>query len=189
MLEDYETDAVFALMVRVLKEHKRRDEAQKALEEAQKTISEANIAWVKGMEAIKFFCPEKEGADLWKEVAKALGNERYVEAFHLAGMGEDLEERVRQRALDNTQMSDADANIKDRVLELLRKAGSEGTTARTIIDELRSEGVEMHDKTVGMTLYRLSQDGQSRRQGRMWYPIELPTDGKDDLPSVADVFE
>lgn len=63
-----------------------------------------------------------------------------------------------------------DGSIREAVLEQLRKAGEVGAKAgdirRVIEDKL---GRKLHDKTIGMTLYRLSQRGFSRRDGWTWY--------------------
>ena len=53
----------------------------------------------------------------------------------------------------------------------------------TIKEFIASQNIEMHDKTVGMTLYRLSKDGLARRDGRTWFYVapkeetENPGDG------------
>lgn len=67
-----------------------------------------------------------------------------------------------------TQVSGA--SVRELVLSALRAAGTAGTKAppiRESIEKLR--GARLHDKTVGMTLYRLSQDGLARRVGRTWF--------------------
>jgi hypothetical protein len=69
--------------------------------------------------------------------------------------------------------------VREIVLEKLKEAGTEGTKAaelRKVIETAR--GTQLHEKTVGMTLYRLSQEGVARREGRTWFfvpPLEDET--------------
>jgi hypothetical protein len=63
-----------------------------------------------------------------------------------------------------------DVSIRDIVLERLRLAGSDGVKASEITAHLNSvRPQKVHEKTSGMTLYRLSQDGLARREGRTWF--------------------
>lgn len=64
--------------------------------------------------------------------------------------------------------------IKDRVLEILKQAGPEGTKTALIREHLAMAfGIKTHEKTVGMTLYRLSQENPPlvRRVGRIWFSV------------------
>jgi hypothetical protein len=63
-----------------------------------------------------------------------------------------------------------DGSVRDMVLHLLKEAGAKGIAATAIRKEIEtSRGAELHYKTVGMTLYRLSQDKLARREGRTWF--------------------
>jgi hypothetical protein len=60
--------------------------------------------------------------------------------------------------------------IKDIVLDRLKTAGPKGSKAAPIRDHIeRVYGEKIHEKTVGMTLYRLAKDGLVRREGRTWF--------------------
>jgi hypothetical protein len=61
--------------------------------------------------------------------------------------------------------------IADRILEFLQGAAALGSKAAPIRDFLKQQGINTHEKTVGMTLYRLSQEGLVRRDGRIWFFI------------------
>lgn len=60
--------------------------------------------------------------------------------------------------------------VRDAVLEQLKAAGAHGTTASALRNAVeRNRSTKLHDKTIGMTLYRLSQDRVARREGRTWF--------------------
>jgi hypothetical protein len=63
--------------------------------------------------------------------------------------------------------------IREIVLDRLRGAGAEGKRASAIQKYIeRVYGAELHQKTVGMTLYRLAQEGLVRREGRTWFFVQ-----------------
>lgn len=62
------------------------------------------------------------------------------------------------------------ATVRELVLEMLANSYPEPLRAKTINERLAANhGLEMHEKTVGMTLYRLSQIHMSKRKGFDWY--------------------
>jgi hypothetical protein len=66
----------------------------------------------------------------------------------------------------------ATASVRDLVLERLEVAAQKGAQAADIrksIEALRKQ--QLHEKTVGMTLYRLAQEGLARRDGRTWFYV------------------
>jgi hypothetical protein len=63
-----------------------------------------------------------------------------------------------------------EVTIKDLVLDLAEKAYPAPVRASRLRHDLISRGHDIHEKTVGMTLYRLSQAGYVRRIGsRDWF--------------------
>ena len=60
--------------------------------------------------------------------------------------------------------------IRELTVEWLKTAGDSGIKAATIRQQIESKyHINLHDKTVGMTLWRLSQDGLARREGHTWF--------------------
>ncbi len=59
--------------------------------------------------------------------------------------------------------------IKTLVLEAAEKAHPNPIKAADIRHQLAASGHIIHEKTVGMTLYRWSEKGCTRREGRDWY--------------------
>lgn len=70
--------------------------------------------------------------------------------------------------------------IKDFVADSLRKAGDHGIKAAEIRLLLQAtHNIETHEKTVGMTLYRLSREGLARRDGITWFFVPPPAEKKN----------
>lgn len=62
--------------------------------------------------------------------------------------------------------------IKDVILDRLTSAGGAGAKATEIRNFIASTYAgEIHEKTVGMTLYRLLRDGRVRREGHTWFIV------------------
>ena len=60
--------------------------------------------------------------------------------------------------------------VSDIVLDQLKAAGSAGSKAAPIQEFIeRTYRAKIHDKTVGMTLYRLLHKGLVRREGHIWF--------------------
>lgn len=60
--------------------------------------------------------------------------------------------------------------VRDVVLERLKAAGAKGTKAAPIRQFIKDRyGRDIHDKTVGMTLYRLAADKLAHREGIIWF--------------------
>ncbi len=73
--------------------------------------------------------------------------------------------------------------IRDIVLDRLKAAGTKGDRATPIRKFIeRVYGGNIHEKTVGMTLYRLAKDGLVRRHGRTWFLAENAGSPGADTP-------
>jgi hypothetical protein len=60
-------------------------------------------------------------------------------------------------------------SIKDRVLEAAQSAYPNPVKASGLRKQLEETGLKVHEKTVGMTLFRLSKRGLMRRRGLEWF--------------------
>jgi hypothetical protein len=77
-----------------------------------------------------------------------------------------------QEALNLAEPSEM-PRISDVVLDRLKAAGKNGTKAAPIQRYIESTyGKKIHDKTVGMTLYRLAKDELVQRDGHTWFITE-----------------
>lgn len=61
-------------------------------------------------------------------------------------------------------------SIRDFVLEAAERAYPNAVRASELRKRLEQQGGSIHEKTIGMTLYRLSRDGTIRREGKAdWF--------------------
>ncbi len=69
--------------------------------------------------------------------------------------------------------------LREILVDQLKIAGEKGAKATALRDYVeRVYGLVTHEKTIGMTLYRLSQDKLVRRDGHVWFfgpPLEAET--------------
>jgi hypothetical protein len=71
-----------------------------------------------------------------------------------------------------TQQPAGPPRVRDAVLERLRLAGDKGLKAADLRQYYENAfSAKLHEKTVGMTLYRLSKEQLVRRDGRTWYYV------------------
>jgi len=74
--------------------------------------------------------------------------------------------------------------IKNIVLDRLREAGTKGSKAAPIRQYIeRVYDTKVHEKTVGMTLYRLSKEALVRRRGQTWFYV--PQAAETENPGVG----
>jgi hypothetical protein len=108
---------------------------------------------------------------------------------HAGGAPEpSSEEQVGDKADQVGELNESGSNtaprVRDTVLERLKIAGDAGLKAKDIRDFYEATfGVKLHEKTIGMTLYRLSVDGLVRRDGRVWFYV--PPEGETKNPGVV----
>jgi hypothetical protein len=69
-----------------------------------------------------------------------------------------------------------DTSIREAVMAELTRAGPRGIKAAAIRAVIEKKfGRELHYKTIGMTLYRLSEKGLVRRERLIWYYVPQGT--------------
>ncbi len=67
--------------------------------------------------------------------------------------------------------------VKVFLSQRLKDLGSEGSKAAPLREAYaRAFGVEIHEKTVGMTLYRMANEGTVRREGHTWFLADPPSE-------------
>jgi hypothetical protein len=70
--------------------------------------------------------------------------------------------------------------IKDVILERLKEAGEAGAKASSIREFIETTySVKIHEKTVGMSLYRLQKAEKVRRNGLIWFLSTPKADGEN----------
>jgi hypothetical protein len=143
--------------------------------------------------------------EVFKQIMSVIGYDRYWNALERAGRKrpppkelpppEKVEDEVVEDMVDAEPVGNetpVSATIRDLVLRHLSDAKDKGTKAaeiRRLVEAQRQE--TLHEKTIGMTLYRLSRDGLARRDGRTWFFVPPKAEAKnpgDGTPGSNDVF-
>jgi len=176
MLRDHEKPAVFSLLVRQVEAQEVKAAADKLIEEQRRISMDAQFVMNNIQTALSVFGFDMKKPKPWEAVREAIGTERYTEALKLGAAKPPLvADSQSETDSDDFELSDelndepTPPKVREIVLEQLIAAGSGGIKASSIKEHMVSQGIELHEKTVGMTLYRLSRDGISRREGRIWF--------------------
>ena len=117
----------------------------------------------------------KTNVENWgKRIREAVGSEAYESAVRAGGRNvgnsKSVETSETQATVQATNASDA--SVRELTLDKLRQAGDAGVDAKNIREHIEKiRDIKLHYKTVGMTLYRLAQDGLARREGRTWFAV------------------
>lgn len=119
--------------------------------------------------------------------------ENLIEPLQLEYAPKDGAGSLWSAVTDTAPKDEAGQSVREIALNSLIEAGAGGTKAADIrahIERLR--GSTLHEKTVGMTLYRLSVDGLARRKGHTWFyvPPEQRTENPGgDTPGQINPFD
>lgn len=96
---------------------------------------------------------------------------------------ETQRQRLAAAVQDDSATKDRPA-ISEIVLERLLAAGDVGSKAADIREFIeKTYDIEIHEKTAGMTLYRLQVQGKVRREGHTWFFVPQSAETKN--PGVA----
>lgn len=78
--------------------------------------------------------------------------------------------------------------VKDWVLQAVKDAYPEPVRATELRARLREQGHDIHDKTIGMTLYRWLKRGKVSRTNLDWYYEPEPLVDHDDRQPMGGLF-
>lgn len=199
MLDHHDTQAILGLVIKAVRLYDEEQEDQQLLEILNNRIqqSTAKQAQVRATLTVFGFEP-KPDVNIWNDVREAVGPELYDAAVATAKMppeptasagGQPLQLRSMTVAADEPAAGSqggpepealpetATPKISDAVLECLIIAGEKGAKVGEVKSYLSlMYGIETHEKTPGMTLYRLSQQKPplARREGRTWFFVPPP---------------
>jgi hypothetical protein len=185
---DQDKAALLAMVTRYTTQQKENEEIREAQQALNQRLAQGQAQiqrYIAAFAAFGFdiaYKSEKEKKiNGFQLVRNVVGSEAYLAAF--AAGGRDPSETT-TRDEDGNQSSGqqtirpelplpeptSDKSIRDLTLAELQSASANGTTATAIRQRIeQTRGTELHFKTVGMTLYRLSKDGLARREGRNWF--------------------
>ncbi len=178
MLTEEDKAVLMALVTRYVRLYDENSAEKKLKDEINARIAANTAQFTKLNSALSIFDfdPLLDG---FKRLRAEVGNERYDEAVRKArtayvGVSKPALERKNNSSdvVDEPTLPQGveGSTVRELVLDRLKAAGDEGSKAKLIrayIETARS--IKLHEKTVGMTLYRLGLDGLARRDGRTWF--------------------
>ena len=89
---------------------------------------------------------------------------------------------------DSDDQNPDGASVKELVVKYLASAQNGARAADIRMFAEKSLNKTLHDKTVGMTLYRLQKEGLVRRDGHVWFPAEAKAEAGDPGAGGAGAF-
>lgn len=178
MFDDVDKSGIVALLAKLVRVQDQRRDAKTALDKAIAHHAALDAQWIAMRGAFVAYGFDATDEKLWEKVKAAMGKDLWDEAFALARPGvhgpkeKTTADETSPPSLEEDGDDSNDAPVRKIVLRQLRLAGNDGLTARKIRDHFKVVlGRNLHEKTVGMTLYRLSRDGLARREGRTWFAV------------------
>jgi hypothetical protein len=183
VLDEHERAAVRTILMRVIRSQEDTARRQEAIKEHQAKISENNMVNIKAINALTFFgFQAPTGVNVWLIVGDALGAVGYNQAVDeakgiipklLQRMGVDGEAKPQSVTIEATVVNKPPVQIRTAILDYMRSVGAKGAKAAQVRQHLLDTyGLKVHEKTPGMTLYRLGKDGLVKRKGRTWFAVE-----------------
>lgn len=207
-LSDEDIVACLALLTRYQRAFMQRETDRKIIEEAQTRLAECDVTIAQLKSAFSVFGIDVSGTG-FQDLQQVAGD-AYWAALERAGwqrppplppppppMLEDLTDDLPGDDVFDAEplgtVSEPTASVRDLTLDYLKAAKDKGikaAEARAHVEALRH--TRLHEKTIGMTLYRLSQDGLARREGRTWFYVPPKAATKNpggDAPGPNGVFD
>jgi hypothetical protein len=191
MLDDIDKMGVASLLTRAVRLQDERDAADKERDAANAKYHAANSRWLKCRTAFEIYGFDDDAEDFWDQIKAAIGPETWRAAIDRArnpdpplieAQPQKPTQTIEHQTSFLKRASDRPpaGKIKDLVIMKLREAGPEGMKAADIRKFIENaEGRQVHEKTVGMTLYRLSTEGIVRRDGRTWFLVSPAGDAEN----------
>lgn len=201
-LDRYDKAAVLAMLIRQIRYQNIVAEQEPIKATAEALINEAKASIKLNREALKSFGFDQAGKELWDQVKYSIGEDAYFKAFDIAKKEYEADHEMklisdtsvksvsrqvtvvdkRTESIEGKTETSEPPNIRDLIINKLKRSSKEfGVTSAVIRRYLENDlHVSMHEKTVGMTLYRLSRDGLVRREGRNWFYIPTVKNSAED---------
>ena len=154
-----------------------RDKA--TLADIQKAMASRNIDRAKYLTGFGAFGFDTNSSEIWNTVRLALGEEGYARAVAAARRPIVLKSPAPSSEGESDEgPEEAELEVpkvRDAILGYLRaQPKGEGAQVPAIKDYLSDTfKMVLHEKTPGMTLYRLSKEHLVRREGRTWFATDV----------------
>jgi hypothetical protein len=220
-LTDSDKAAVAGLVTRYVEAWTRRDMDQRAAAQIAMQITILNDRIQKLAGALSIFAFDPADAAAWNSLRDALGPDAYANALaagqraaleqpvsvpppppppSVAPPDEDDYEEIGQQVLDLVEsdaspVPDGKPTVRDGLLSRLEQVHPHGAKAAELRQYLeQTYAMKLHEKTCGMTLYRLSQEDppRVRRQGHTWFFVPPMAETKNPgvgAPGQSSVFD
>ncbi len=199
-LSDDDKIALLALITRAMRNYTQYAVDVKAKAEIDVRIKAARKHFEQVRNAFLIFGFDVTKRGGWDEVADAVGLAEYetaLERGQVPGWAPEEQDAETGEPADETSKAPAVAALADEqggsqtvrelVLASLKAAAPGGRKAADIRREIElRRGTKLHDKTIGMTLYRLSQADppHARRDGITWFYV--PSAAADSVTQEDD---
>lgn len=190
VLDEHDIAAVVGLLIRLMRTDYANQRDREKIEELQAAVAKRSGLRPKYVAAVGAFGFDTAASGVWDNVRAAIGHEAYSRAWVIATTsslikaGEAPQEGNSEGAQIKDHSSDGSGDeprneaahvspkISEAILAYLRSIQSRGAHVGEIKRHLfDTYGIETHEKTPGMTLYRLSKEGVVRRDGRLWFAV------------------
>jgi hypothetical protein len=195
-----------ALMVRLVRVQNERNRLAEIKKEIDEKHAAAQIQWARCRDAFAILGFDVASKEIWNDVKSAIGTAEWDAAFERAKasplpqtpilsllpappsappahVDEESQDDGEPDELTDTLFEGLDEppqSVREFVIEALKAAGPWGTKAAEIRSSYESaRNTKLHDKTIGMTLYRLAKDGLTRREKRTWFFVTPQGETKD----------
>jgi len=207
VLDKYDRAAIIGLLIRLvrLQDAQARDREFRAEIDARLAESSQQIVLMRRAFSAFGFDASKTG--VWDRVRERIGDEAFKTAIAIGhGEIEDVPAWGHRdsdgtaaltnkpavvddssSAGDETKPADQPPHrISEMILEFLKVRGEEGARVGDIKEYIQNTyGIEMHDKTPGMTLFRLQKQDRVARHGRIWYFVPAAQNGEAGNPGAT----
>jgi hypothetical protein len=208
---------VVALLVKHAAAYLRERAARGYLEQAKAVIKEQEKVQRDALNALRLFGIDVDADDTWdrlvekhqEEVWALLREDHKTLAPFDFSPDRVFKKQLADAALEkpkdellvsiDTQATEAlprpqIPKIQDILLMRLQDAGESGSKAAPLRQYIEDTyNIEIHEKTVGMTLYRLLRKGLVRRQGHVWFFVSQETEDTkkpgEPPPGLVDLFK
>jgi hypothetical protein len=193
-----ENAAVAALITRFVRTWDQREADQKLQVELTKRLVEANQTMTSLHTAFSLFGIDTREDGVWPKVSARIGQKLFDDAIaegkrppppppppfplpppanEAGDKSGEADEAAAAPEKDGALVStlDVSPSVRETVLGHLKLVGRSGAKAHAIREAYEQQfGAKLHEKTIGMTLYRLSKEipPLARREGRTWFFVQ-----------------
>lgn len=172
---------VLAILVKHARASFIRRGAEKVIEEAKAQIKEQDKTVATCEATLRLFGHNLNSDESWDQLMEKY-RERVFEVLKAEGPILKLLTSLDEDGAEKTDEAPAMPakrqmpTIHEILLERLQEAGEAGSKAAPLRQYIQDTySIEIHEKTVGMTLYRLLKKGLVRRDGHVWFFVPQET--------------